>query len=616
MNNQHILIRKFNAFTLFLLGTLFVFSCVWAYFSNQALAQEASIERANYIAGAISDSIVHAMEVGVPLDSMRGVNALLRTRANENENIHHLAILDLSGTVMWQAAGAVQDSTPVRVTSDINFQGHTVAYVQASVYLTELFPMMVHAIFLQIILCIMAYVTCYESMIFSLGRGVLLRRDAKVQMRQAILSGKLNTIVVGANRPTSDSVLYGMVLRLRRLNENIWRMRRLTASLRITEPDADIRSELETTLAKAEGTAVFADRKPEIIVLPSTAIDVRWLYFMSVLAVESVLQVMVPDTLEWTSPLLVLWSVAGSVLGLFFARRFALKRSAQILVTVGSLIILGGFIVVALVPLTLYSVAARFIVYFGLMTILYGCYGLVQHEKSSHQWLIATVTGGLLLGRILSLLVLEWFGGRELVGFATLMLLWMLFLANKFSWSQTNIWCRPIGKLELPAFTFKPISVCNGILSGLLFSFALATFVFNEGAGNEMIVTLLWFLLGLGAWFGYQLPNKWRWILWGLAIVSSGILIFEQMQADAINLLFCLSLSALDWHIRVHNGRDKWPFNFSDFIGIAIGASIYLVILYYFSLISMPIVFLSLLIVLGLLLFKHNYMHMIRRERS
>jgi hypothetical protein len=616
MNKQPLLIRQFNQITLFLLGTLLIFSCVWAYFSNQALTQEASTERANYIAGAISDSMTHAMEVGVPLTEMRGVDVLLRARANENENIHHIAILNLSGAVMWEAEGGVQEAQPVKVTADVRFRDQTVAYAQVSVYPTGLAPMMINAIFLQIVLCVMAYAACYETMIFALGRGIMLREQAKSQMRHAILQGQLNTITIGQNRSSSDRVLYGMVLRLRRLNEKIWRMRRLTASLRITEPDADMRAELDATLARAEGKLIFADRKPESIILSSYAIDTRWLYFITCVGVESLLQVMVPDTVGWMSPLLVLLGALGAIAGLLIGYKLALRKSGQFLVTLGSVIIAIGAVVVGVMPLTLYSVLVRFIIYMGATILVCGCYGVVKHARESQaQWPIAAITGGLLVGRLLSLLAFEWFGSKVIVVWVLLLVLLVVYLTNKFSWGQTDFWRRPIGKLKSSWRIFSPVSLCNGILSGLLFSFALATFVFNEGYGNEMMITLSWLLLGVGAWAGYQLPARWRVILWVLALACTGALLFEHQQTDALSLLFCFSVSALEWHTRQYSRRDKWWFDISDLGGIALGAGLYLAVLHYSLPISMPLLFLAVLGLLGMVLLLTHRLWL-RRERK
>jgi hypothetical protein len=605
MNNQPLLIRQFNHITLFLLGTLLIFSCVWAYLSNQALTQEASTERANYIAGAISDSMTHAMEVGVPLKEMRGVDVLLRARANENENIHHIAILNLSKAVMWQAEGGVQEAQPVKVTADVQFQDQTVAYVQVSVYPTSLTPMMINAMFLQIVLCVMAYAACYEAMIFALGRGIILREQAKSKMRQAILQGQLNTLTIGQNRSSSDRVLYAMVLRLRRLNEKIWRMRRLTASLRITEPDAKMRAELDATLARAEGQLIFADRKPKSIILTSYAIDTRWLYFLTCVGVESLLQVMVPDTIGWMSPLLVLLSALGAMAGLLLGYKLALKKSGQFLVTFGALIIALGTVLVGMWPLTLYSVLARFIIYLGATILICGCYGVVRHARESQaQWPIATITGGLLSGRLLSLLAFEWFGSKVIVVCVLLLLLLVIYLTNKFSWGQTDFWRQPIGKLK-STWRMSLVSLANGILSGLLFSFALATFVFNEGYGNEMIITLSWLLLGIGAWAGYQLPTRWRAILWGLAFISAGALLVEHQRTAALSLLFCFSASALEWHTRQCSRRDKWWFDLADLSGIGLGAGLYLAVLQDILPVSMPLLFLAVLSVLGGVLLIH-----------
>lgn len=604
MNTDHVLIRKFNQLTLFLVGTLLLFSCIWAYFSNQALSREASTERANYIAGAISDSLTHAMDVGIPLKDMRGVDMLLRARVNENENIHHISVLNLAGAVIWQAEGSVQEAPPVQVTTDIRFQGHTIAYVQISVYPTGLGNMMMNAIFLQIVLCMMAYMACYEAIIFALGRGVILREQAKSKLQQSILQDQLNTVFIGQNRSNTDRVLYGMVQSLRRLNEKMWRMRRLTMSLRMTEPDADMRTELDTTLLRAEGQLNFADRKPNTVVLSAFSIDVRWLYFLTCFAVESLLQVMVPDNVTWMSPLLVLTGALGAIVGLLIGQKMAIRSSGQFLIMLGAIILFFSFIIVGIWPLTLYSVLARGIVYMGATIVMCGGYGVVgQTEESQAHWPIAAVTGGLIVGRLFSLLALEWFGSRMLVVCGLLLILVIIFLTNKFSWGQTDIWRRPLGKLVKAGAVFTPVSLCNGILSGLLFSFALATFVFNEGYGNEMIVTLSWFFLGVGAWFGYQLSSRWRIILWGLAFFSTLLLMIESYQINALNLLFCFSVSALDWHIRQDSQGKVWMFNLSELIGISLGASIYFALLYYSPPIDMPTIFLLLIVLLGVFLF-------------
>lgn len=615
MNDQHPLIRQFNVITLFILGLLLTFSCIWSYFSNYALAEEATLERARYIAGAISDSLTHAMEVGIPLESMREVNTLLRTRANDNDNIQHLAVLSLTGGKMWQAVGASQDAQTVQATADVRFRGRTVAYVQVSVYLSDVLNLMVAAVFLQIILFMMAYIACYESIIFSLGRGVVLRQRARKEMQKAILSGKLNTVTIGQNRSASDTILYGMVLRLRGLNEKIWRMRRLTASLRLTEPDPEIRAELETTLAKAEGSAIFADRKPDVVVLSSIGVDMRWFYFLTCVAIESTLQAMVPDTIAWTSPLLVLLNALGLLLGIFFAYKLAAKRSLQALINWGGLIIFLGFLVVWMLPLSIYSVCARLMVALGSMIILFGGYGAVEREQGSYRWFIVIITGGIFLGRMLSLIVLEWFGSRVLVTSAAILLLWTILLVNRAALSYPSTWARVIGDITFPTFKLKPISLCNGVISGLLFSFALASFVFNEGFGNEMFITLFWCLLGLGAWFGCQLPLQLRPALWGLALIVTGLLIFEHELPDVLSLLFCLSLSTLDWHVRVQDHK-AWPFNLSDLFGISIGASFYLFIVYFFPSTNMSIVFFSLLFLLGGLLFWPRILLIVYRERS
>lgn len=598
---RHILIRQFNRFTLLLLSAVFVFSCIWTSFSNQALIQDASIKRAGYIAGAIADSLTHALEVGVPLRELRDVNVLLRARTNENSDIGHISVLDLSGEVLWQAKGAKVGKTEMTITKDVRFQDKVVARVQASVYESSLMTSLLNTVLLQAMLCFIAYVACHEAIVFSLGRGVILRERAREKMQQYILQGKLDTVVVGQNRVMLDPVLYGMVQRLRRINETIWRIRRLTLSLRNTEPDAALRAQLDANLAGAEDQLLFADRKPAVETLTSTAIDARWLFFITCVTVEGAIQAMVPDKELWLSPLLVLSGAVGAIIGLFAGYRLASRSNSYTLAIIGAGIIAAGLLVVWIKPLTLYSVLARVLTYMGSMILLYGCYGAVaQTETARHQWVVAATAAGVFVGRLFSLLALEWFGGNNLVACLFLLILVVILLSNKFSWNTLGIWRRPIGNMEHGWREFSPLSFCNGILSGLIFSFALAHFVFLEGYGNEVMVTVSWFLLGLGAWIGYQLPPRWAKVLWGLALISTLLQALAPLSADMLGFIFCFSVSALEWHTRQHARPGTWLFTLSDLVGVVFGAALYMLVLYYQPLFDVAYAFIGSITLLGM----------------
>ena len=229
--------------------------------------------RARLVAEEMAGQVHLAVNVGVPVDRLVGVEDLFEHRMASFPGIVRAALLDTNDQVLHERRTSSTHALPP-ATIPIVHEGVPVARLElqwrAPSLTALLLPWGIP------LLAVIALTTglAGEAFRFALT-GLVLRRDRLVQAScERIATGDLTTRPPRLDRRDFDNRLLWLTEQLRHVGEQRMRVSRLAQSLRQTEPDFDKRRQIDQILADA-----LRDGK---IALPESA--------------ES------PDAPEWSSP--------------------------------------------------------------------------------------------------------------------------------------------------------------------------------------------------------------------------------------------------------------------------------------------------------------------------
>lgn len=262
---------------------------IYTYDQLREMRRASDRTRSQLMAQSLSLRITQAVESGIPLRGLVGVEALFQQRMASQPDIHAVAVVLPDGKVLWQStrdageAGATAEA-PVQV------RGAPVAILRlalrdsgAATFARATAALLLPAIGL---LALLAYLAAR----FSQAQGIELRNHAARRARHAIAQGRYDTAVVLPQRRGFDLRVQQLGHAVRAVHEGLVRVRRLIASLRQTEPQHARRERLDQLLAKAEADDRFAEHgiaQVRVVAAEAQAFWITLLVALSALALQT-----------------------------------------------------------------------------------------------------------------------------------------------------------------------------------------------------------------------------------------------------------------------------------------------------------------------------------------
>lgn len=271
----------------------------------RGMRQESERVRAQLMADSLSQSIGHALDIGIPLDALVGVEALFNQRLGAHAEIQSIALLQGPGKVLWftereqptrKATGTIADA-PVVVRGE--FRG----IVRLTLRETGAEPFVHSASILLLPTVLLLTTLAYLAARFSEAQGVKLRNHAVRLSMRAIASGHYDRSVVLQHRRAFDLRAQQLGHAVRGVHETLTRVRRLIFSLRQTEPQAQRREYLDMLLTEAQGSHRFAEHGLAQVRVVAAQAQAFWICLLVTLSAAALLGLAVSasDTVSETT---------------------------------------------------------------------------------------------------------------------------------------------------------------------------------------------------------------------------------------------------------------------------------------------------------------------------
>lgn len=227
----------------------------------RGMRQESERVRAQLMAESLSQRIGHAIEVGIPMDALVGVDALFNQRLGAHAEIQSIALMQGPGRVLWFAEREkpLRNGAGTMVDAPVVVQGESRGFVRLTLQESGAAPFVRSAAVLLVPTVLLLAALAYLAARFSEAQGVKLRDHAVRLAMRGIASGRYDRSIVLAQRRGFDLRAQQLGHAVRGVHETLTRVRRLISSLRQTEPQAQRREYLDMLLAEAEGADRFAE---------------------------------------------------------------------------------------------------------------------------------------------------------------------------------------------------------------------------------------------------------------------------------------------------------------------------------------------------------------------
>ena len=291
------------------------------------LRMDSETARAQLLAQSVAQRVEHALAVGVPLEQLQGMQAFLEHRLKTHADIASIALLNADGKVLWQAradmahndaSNAAQANAPVAMHSR-----QPLASVRLELQSSDLQSFAASTALLLIPVIILLSALAFLAARFSEAQGPLLRNFAARLGTRAIRNGRFDSSFVIAQRREYDLRVQNLGHATRHVHETLVRVRRLIASLRVTEPQSSRRDRLDQLLHEAEGRDRFADNGLRQIRVVAAQAQAFWACLlvslssmaMTVLATSDAATTPLQTWMQvWRLPLFVACAVVGALL--------------------------------------------------------------------------------------------------------------------------------------------------------------------------------------------------------------------------------------------------------------------------------------------------------------
>ncbi|MBH1965524.1 MAG: hypothetical protein I8H77_14375 [Comamonadaceae bacterium] len=212
--------------------------------------------RAHLIAEEVADQIQLAIDVGVPVDQLEGVEDLFNQRAKGFSAIVRIALVDQKGQILTQKGAPGPDTLPL-VVVPITHEGAAVASLELLWRQPRVSALLLPWGLPVAVLIALIAGLANEALRFALT-GVVLRRERLIlESCERIAAGDLATRPPRVSRRYFDRRLPWLVEQLRHASEQHLRVQRLAQSLRQTEPDFEKRHALDRVLTETIGDDRF-----------------------------------------------------------------------------------------------------------------------------------------------------------------------------------------------------------------------------------------------------------------------------------------------------------------------------------------------------------------------
>lgn len=360
-------------------------------------------------AASLADAIGHAREVGVPFESMVGLNELVVARQSANRDILNVAAETSRGAVLHKSGqGETGDE---KVIAPILANGKDIGKVTVWLRKPAWYDSAASPIIVFLILLLSGCVLLREAAAFSMFRGIETRASAVQRMSRQIRERDFYTVIVPAANHPDDPAASLLANRIRALNEKYLRLTRLVESLRNTEPDPAERSSLANINREAQAGVRFADGKPTPVRLSAVVSDARWILFLSAFVAEGIRSAAPPNVTEAT--FVPAWGVVagafGGMVGIICARALFGRQSPARLVVIGLILMLAGICYAFGTESDLAFLVARWMCGGGLGLVVSGCSQAIDNRKSATHdgltWFLAIILGGEIAGPVLTALL-------------------------------------------------------------------------------------------------------------------------------------------------------------------------------------------------------------------
>ncbi|MFI8619115.1 hypothetical protein ACIGHN_26775 [Acidovorax sp. NPDC077693] len=231
------------------------------YEQLRGMRQESERVRAQLMADSLSQRIGHALDIGIPLEGLVGVEALFNQRLGAHAEIQSIALLQGPGKVLWfvERERATKVATGTVADAPITVRGEPRGTVRLALQETGAGPFARSAATLLLPAVLLLAALAFLAARFSEAQGVKLRNHAVRLAMRAIASGRYDRSMVLPHRRGFDLRAQQLGHAVRGVHETLTRVRRLISSLRQTEPQAQRREYLDMLLAEAQGTHRFAE---------------------------------------------------------------------------------------------------------------------------------------------------------------------------------------------------------------------------------------------------------------------------------------------------------------------------------------------------------------------
>ncbi len=239
------------------------------------LSFEEAQARARLVADEIADQIQLAVNVGIPVDRLVGVDELFMQRMQSFEGVQSVALINADNRVLHERHAPLSEALPT-VVMPIHLKGASIARVEL-VWRQPVLRRLVMPWALPLSLLVaMAAGLAGEGLRYALAGLVLRREDLLRTTCKKIEESDFAHRPPRLGRLDFDERLPWLTEQLRYVGEQHMRVERLAQSLRQTEPDFDKRHELDRVMEESIGKDKFLPVATEAMPTRSLAAQQRW----------------------------------------------------------------------------------------------------------------------------------------------------------------------------------------------------------------------------------------------------------------------------------------------------------------------------------------------------
>ena len=233
-----------------------------------ALAGEEAQVRAELIAQALAQRVERAAALGIPLGSLQGVERLFADRMEDFDEIATLSLVDSSGRVLATHSRGGADAAANETLAPVVVRNEAVARIVLQRRAPAIFTLAANWAPLLVALVAVFSLLASEALRHALARGPRSRNAVVASACGALRHGDFTRRLPLMRRRDFDLRPQWLSAQLRQAHERHLRIRRLANSLRMTEPDAQRRAELDEALALAVDGDQFAGMETSVMAAP------------------------------------------------------------------------------------------------------------------------------------------------------------------------------------------------------------------------------------------------------------------------------------------------------------------------------------------------------------